>query len=113
MKIGNALVFRGERSWSDRRWSNTPKWLFGIDQWALDTLGWGNLHFGWFLNPRSLTVGVSWEIISANWVGAQNKLIVRIHPLPTVTLYVTYLIPERWVKRQVGSSNMLAGHFEH
>lgn len=113
MRIGRHLVFRGAQSWSDRRWANTPKWLFGMDTWALDTLGYGSLHYGWFLNPRNLTIGISWEIISANWCGTQNELLIRIHPLPMVTLYVCYAIPERWIKRQVGTAIEVAGYFRH
>ena len=113
MKIGNCSFFRGWRSWSDRRWSNTPKWLLGVDLWAFDSLGWGTAHCGWLLNPRVLTVGVSWDIVSENWIGAQNELFIRVHPLPMLTLYVTFLIPEKWIAKRIGTSKTVAGYFGH
>jgi hypothetical protein len=113
MRMGNFTLFRQLRSWSNRRWSNTPKWLIGVDVWLMDSVGWGTLDCGLIINPRVLTVGLSWEIISANWIGTHNELLIRIHPLPMLVLYVQYSIPERWVKREIGTSIEVAGYFRH
>lgn len=110
MRIGPFIWRDTNRAWSNRRWANTPKWLFGIETW-LDSLRWGSLHFGWFINPRSLTIGISWDIISDNWIGTKNELLIHLHPFPMMILYVSFAIPERWVKRQVGTSQVVAGCF--
>lgn len=113
IKVRDFWFFRGVRYWSDRRWANTPKWLRGVDLWLMDSLGYGGAHCGWMFNPRCLMMGVSWEIVSANWIGTRNELVIRIHLLPMLTLYITYLIPERWIKREIGTSLEVAGYFRH
>lgn len=111
--IGKFSFFRGVRLWSDRRWANTPRWLVGVDLWLMDSLGYGSLDCGWMINPRVLTVGLSWELVSANWIGKRNDLLIRLHPLPMLVLYVRFAIPERWIRREIGTPLEVVGYFRH